>query len=216
MELIKRYRLFSPAKQEWVHAFSIKGFFTRLVVAFIMVPSLLIFLKYYFQYLETRDGTVLNDWLLERLFPENFSAHIFGLLYLSVFIGFLYLFTKPFILLRVLETAFIVFSIRIFTLYLVKLNPPAGIIPLTDPIANYFGYGGPLITKDLFFSGHTACILILFLAVKNRWLKMFFLIASIAIMAMLLWQHVHYSVDILGALFFTVSGWKITGRYLKY
>lgn len=182
----------------------------KLSLAVIALSLILIFLKYYFQHLETRNGIVLKDWLLEELPPKNFSLQIFGLLYLSVLIGFLYLFSKPLILLRVLETAFIVFSIRIFTLYLVKLDPPAGIIPLTDPIANYFGYGGPLITKDLFFSGHTACILILFLAVKNRWLKMFFLIASTAIVAMLLWQHVHYSVDILGALFFTILAWKIT------
>lgn len=211
MELIKRYRLFSAAKQEWIHASSVKGFFIKLIFVFAFGLALLIFLRYYFQYLEVRNGTILKDWLLDRLPPRNFSRYIFGLLYLSVLIGFLYLFTKPFILLRALQTATIVYSIRIVTLYLVKLDPPAGLIPLIDPIANYFGYGGPLITKDLFFSGHTASLLILFLATKIPWLKMFFLIVLIAIVTMLLWQHVHYSLDILGALFFTIPAWKIAG-----
>lgn len=212
MELIKRYRLFSSAIQEWIYAFSVKGFFIKLIFTIAFGIALLVFLRNYFQYLEVRNGIVLKDWLLDRLPPRNFSRSIFGLLYLSILIGFLYLFTKPFILLRALQTAAIVYSIRIVTLYLVKLDPPAGLIPLIDPIANYFGYGGPLITKDLFFSGHTASLLILFLAVKTPWLKMFFLIALIAIVTMLLWQHVHYSLDILGALFFTVPAWKITNR----
>ena len=212
MELIKRYRLFSSARQEWIEALSVKGFFTKLIFVIEFGLVLLIFLRYYFQYLEARNGTVLKDWLLDRLPPENFSWHIFGLLYLTISIGFFYLFTKPFILLRALETAAIVYSIRVVTLYLVKLDPPAGIIPLIDPIAKYFGFGGTLISKDLFFSGHTTSILILFLAVKIPWLKMYFLIALIAIVVMLLWQHVHYSVDILGALFFTIPAWKITGR----
>ena len=202
MELIKRYRLFSSARQEWIHASSVKGFLTKLIFVIAYALVLLVFLRYYFQYLEARNGAVLKDWLLDRLPPGNFSWYIFGLLYLSISVGFLYLFTKPFILLRALETAAIVYSIRIITLYLVKLDPLTGIIPLIDPIANYFGFGGTLITKDLFFSGHTASLLILFLAVKIPWLKMYFLIALIAVVVMLLWQHAHYSVDILGALFF--------------
>jgi len=215
LELIKRYRLFSSVKQEWIYAFSVKGFIRKLIFFIAFGLVLLTFLRYYFQYLEVRNGSVLNDWLLDKLSPKNFSWNIFGLLYLSISVGFLYLFTKPFILIRALETAAIVYSIRIITLYLVKLDPPAGIIPLVDPIANYFGFGGTLITKDLFFSGHTTSILILFLAVKIPSLKMYFLIALIAIVVMLLWQHVHYSVDIIGALFFTIAAWKITGRHLK-
>lgn len=90
-------------------------------------------------------------------------------------------------------------------MYLVKLDPPIGLIPLVDPVGKILGYGGQLITKDLFFSGHTASLLILFLAVKIRWLKIFFLVVLLT-MIMLLWQHVHYTVDILGAFVFYDCG----------
>ncbi|HEY5408404.1 MAG TPA: phosphatase PAP2-related protein [Ginsengibacter sp.] len=217
MKSIKEYHSFFSTKQQWSKAFSKKGFLFRLLFSVIWIIGLLIFMRDYFQYIEARKGAVLNDWLLQKLPVRNFSTYIFGILYPSVAVGLLYLFTKPLLLLRVLETAAIVFTTRLITMYIVKLDPPEGIIPLVDSVTTHLKCGGKLITKDLFFSGHITSLLILYLAIKNRWLKSFLLLALSAVILMLLWQHVHYTIDILGAIFFTNLGWKVTrpGFFLK-
>jgi len=214
---IKQNYSFSSAKQEWSKAFSKKGFLVCLLFSVIWIIGLLIFMRDYFQYIEARKGVVLKDWLVQKLPASNFSTYIFGILYSSVAVGLLYLFTRPLLLLRVLETAAIVFTTRLITMYIVKLDPPEGIIPLVDSVTTHLKCGGKLITKDLFFSGHTASLLILYLAIKNRWLKSFFLLALYVVILMLVWQHVHYTIDILGAIFFTNLGWKVTqpGFFIK-
>ncbi len=211
----KQDRLFSSIKHAWLNAFFTKGFIQQLLITLIYVMVLIIFLGYYFLYLETRKGAVLNDWLLNLMAPKDLSNCIFGLLYSAVIFGLLCLLIQPLVFLRVFQTAAIVYTIRVITLYIIKLDPPAGFIPLVDPVADIAGYGGKMITKDLFFSGHTASLLMLFLAMKNRWLKLLFFTSVICMAIMLLWQHVHYTIDILGGIFFTLSGWWYTGKFCE-
>ena len=70
------------------------------------------------------------------------------------------------------------------------LNPPEGLIAIEDPISNYF-YDSKFITKDLFFSGHTASMFLMFLCLKKRTDKIFAIIATIIIGISVLLQHVH-------------------------
>ncbi|MFM6943796.1 MAG: phosphatase PAP2-related protein [Bacteroidota bacterium] len=81
------------------------------------------------------------------------------------------------------------------------LNPPAHLIPLQDPLSNYF-YGTSFITKDLFYSGHTAIVLLIGFTSVNKWLKFIFIMLAIAIAFMVLSNHVHYTIDVLAAPFF--------------
>ena len=88
-------------------------------------------------------------------------------------------------------------------IYLVPLDTPKDLVLLTDHVNDGLFYSNTVITKDLFFSGHTTTVFILYLAVRNLLLKFLLLILTISIAFMLLIQHIHYSVDIAGALFFT-------------
>jgi hypothetical protein len=206
----KQANLSLPGVQAWRKALSVYGFMFQLVITLVYILLLVIFMGYYFLYLEARTGTVLNDWLLNFLPPKDFSHYIFGLLYPAIIMGVVYVSAKPSLFLRVFQAAAIVYTARIFTLFIVKLNPPAGFIPLIDPFGELLGYGGKLVTKDLFFSGHITSLTILFLAVQKPWLKIFLLTAVVIMAVLLLWQHVHYTIDILGGIFFSMIGWKIT------
>ena len=68
--------------------------------------------------------------------------------------------------------------LRMACIGLISLNPPAGLIPLADPITNQF-YGAHYITHDLFFSGHTTTVFLIFLCLKKKWDRIYALLASI-------------------------------------
>ncbi|MCX6209264.1 MAG: phosphatase PAP2-related protein [Bacteroidetes bacterium] len=91
---------------------------------------------------------------------------------------------------------------------MVKFNPPKNLIALIDPITNTF-YGGKFITKDLFYSGHTATIFLMYLVIDTKWLKNFFLVATLCVGVMVLVQHVHYTIDVIAAPFFTYLAYRL-------
>jgi hypothetical protein len=199
----------------WTRAMREKHFPAWLAASVLYVSAMVVFLNYFLPYINRRQGVVLADPLLKWLPAADLSPWIFGLIYLSVALTLLWLLDKPALLLRTLMTAALVYSLRVLTLYFVPLAPPAGCIPLSDPFILHFAYGGVSITRDLFFSGHTACMFILVLAAGRRPLRLVLLAAMAAVIVMLLIQHAHYSIDILGALAFTPLCWKLSGRRRK-
>lgn len=68
---------------------------------------------------------------------------------------------------------------------------------------------GEILTKDLFFSGHTGTLFLLFLLVENKYLKTIFLAATILVGSAVLLQHVHYSVDVFVAPFVAYGSFRI-------
>ncbi len=95
---------------------------------------------------------------------------------------------------------------RTLTLTILPLKEPETIVYLEDPFLNYFIYSGT-IDSDLFFSGHTALIcLIFFLTHKWKWI---FALLGIVMGILLMIQRVHYSIDILAALPFAFLAVKI-------
>ena len=102
---------------------------------------------------------------------------------------------------------------------LVPLNPPQGLIPLIDPLSNIF-YGGSFITKDLFYSGHTATQFLMFLCLKKRTDKILTAISTISVAILVLMQHVHYSIDIIAAPLFAyicfIAGRSIAKKGIQF
>ena len=99
---------------------------------------------------------------------------------------------------------------RSLSIILVPLNPPEGLIPLEDPMVAFFSSGKEIFTKDLFFSGHTATLIYLLLIAQKQWLKKLLLLISILVIAAILYQRVHYSIDVLGGILFAWGVYKIT------
>lgn len=113
-------------------------------------------------------------------------------------------FSAPCYFLKAMYLVIAITLSRIITIYLVPLDPPPGLIVLKDPLTS-ITYGGLylFISKDLFFSGHTANLFMFYLRLQKKRDKQFALFATIAVGSLLLVQHVHYTVDVIVAFIFT-------------
>ncbi len=156
-----------------------------------------------FQYIENRNGIVLNDWLLAWLPPVTLSVPIFTLLYLLVGLCILALLTKPYYFLMALQAYTGLTLLRFITLLLTPLDPPVNMLPLRDPFVEYFFYQ-ETITKDLFFSGHTSILVLLGLCLPYKKLRTVTLTGAGLIGIMLLFQHIHYTIDVFAAPVFAI------------
>ena len=101
---------------------------------------------------------------------------------------------------------------RIITISAFPLQTPPGIIVLIDPLSNHF-YGKSFITKDLFFSGHTSTLFLMYLCQRNFFKKYFILISCVGVGVLVLVQHIHYFIDVLFAFPFAYLCFKLS-KYL--
>ena len=166
--------------------------------------------------IERRPGVVLPDPVLALLPPRDLTWLTFGLIYLGLAAGVGWLVSHPRRLLLALEAYVVMVAFRIVAMWSVPLEAPEGLLPLNDPLVRLFG-PAKLLTKDLFFSGHTSTLFLLALAVSAPKWRAFFLACTAAVGLCVLAQHVHYAIDVLAAPFFAYASWRIaalvgTGR----
>lgn len=175
-----------------------KNFYELGIAILIFSIVTYLFKKYLVQY-EMVQGLRLHDILLEHIQAADVSVWIFVILYTAIFYNYLFLLAYP----RILISFFIFYSVclllRFIMLSYINLEPPLGYTEFQDPILNFSTYGGHKITKDLFFSGHMITIFASYFAMPNLKLKRIFLVASIVLSILLIIQHIHYTIDILGA-----------------
>jgi membrane-associated phospholipid phosphatase len=186
---------------------------TELIITIILLAIVLFSLTRFLNYVESRNGFSFDDPILELFNPIDLTWFIFILIYGSLLTAIVYLFPNAEKLLFAVQLYTIMVIVRIIAMWLMPLNPPDQMIMLVDPFVEFFGTGKTL-TKDLFFSGHTATLFILFLSTDNRILKTVFLASTIGVAVSVLLQHVHYSIDVFAALFFTYTCFHIL-NYLK-
>lgn len=169
----------------------------------------------YFQWIQQREGIVMQDIVLAYIPARNVSIPIFGIIYVSVVYLILRIVRQPkhflwFAWAFNIETLF-----RFACIYWVALNPPTGLVDLHDPIAELFIYGENLaITKDLFFSGHTATMVFVCYFLPNKMERNIALLFTAVLVVLLLVQHVHYSLDILAAPVATWIAIKLAKRLI--
>ena len=199
---------FIKLKKNWQNYLSGNNSWTEPVVTLILLIATLIFFTHFINSVEARNGVELNDPVLKLFHPIDLSGFIFSIIYLSIIIGLITLLVDPKRLVIALQVYTLIVMVRIITLYLTPLNAPGNMIPLIDPIVNNFGTG-QLLTKDLFFSGHTATMFFLFLVSENKKIKLIFLLGFVIIAIAVLLQHVHYTIDVVAAPFFTYTAFRI-------
>jgi len=197
----------------WSEAWASSLFRKKVIIGILLFPSILLILPTFFSKIEARQGIVLNDWLLKRIPSMDFSVVIFILVWSTSLLILFRCIQKPAIFLMTLYFLIIITLLRIITISIIPLDPPNGLIILTDPITS-LSYGGSsvFITKDLFFSGHTANLFMFYLCLQKKRDKLFALSTSLLVGLLVLVQHVHYSIDVIGAIVFTY----LLVKYSKY
>jgi hypothetical protein len=194
----------------WGDAWQDRLFRAKLIIIFALFITQLLLLPSFFAFIEKRDGVVLNDWLLQYIPARDFSVAIFILIWSVFLLAIIRSVQEPAIFLPLLACTVALLMLRITTIYLFALDPPEGLIVLKDPLTSLtYGGRGLFITKDLFFSGHTSNLFMVYLLLPKKRDKWFVLACSIAVGALVLIQHVHYSMDVAGAFiitFFLVKG----------
>jgi PAP2 superfamily C-terminal len=212
----KRPGSLSSADQgfRWSNAWKIPSFKWKLWAGMAIFAGILTFLPFFFIHIESREGLYFEDFILNQIPAHNTSVAVFFLIWSSSLLLVFRMYKDPMMFLVALWAYNGVTLVRMACISLISLNPPAGLIPLADPITNQF-YGTRYITHDLFFSGHTTTVFLVFLCLKRRTDRIYVLMASIVLGILLLVQHVHYTIDVLAAPVFTYIVYRLTLLFTK-
>ncbi|HLG32698.1 MAG TPA: phosphatase PAP2-related protein [Ignavibacteriaceae bacterium] len=200
---------------KWKDIFKNKKSIADFFVTVLFVLLIILVFPVFLNFIELRDTDLMFDPFLDLFLPIDLTWITFGLIYFSVITAIISLMNKPASLFLALQSYGFMLLFRMLVMYLTPLEAPEKLIPLHDPFVQMFGTGD-ILTKDLFFSGHTATMFVLFLVVKNKILKVIFLITTILVGLAVLVQHVHYTVDVVAAPVFAFVSYKIVWDFKRY
>lgn len=182
----------------WRLAWKEQKFKQLTLIGIVFFIITLIALPFFFNYIQQREGSQINDFLLNQITPRNVSNWVFSIIWSMAVLTLIRCIQQPGIFLIFLWGFILLSFSRMISIIAVPLNPPNNLLELIDPISNTF-YGSKFVTKDLFYSGHTATQFLMFLCLKNKWDKLATLISTFLIGALVLVQHIHYTIDVLAA-----------------
>lgn len=195
-------------KTAWSNALAGKEFRKNFILSLIALAAVLFTLTNFLLFVEKRKGIKFSDPILNLFNPIDLTWLTFILIYGALILAIFYLIEHPDYLLTAVQTYTIMVVFRIGAMFLLPLDAPEKLIPLADPFVEFFG-GGSTLKNDLFFSGHTATLFILFLTAHNKIIKRIFLLATILVAFALIFQHVHYSIDVFIAPFVSFASFKL-------
>lgn len=182
----------------WGEAWQLPLFKQKLLVGLGFFIVLLNVFPFFYQYIEKRNGMMNHDVFLHMIPAIDVSIPIFIVTWFMAVLMIIKAIKNPSVFMTFLYGFVILNIARFISITLIPFNPPHDLIPIHDPIANIF-YGDTYVTKDLFFSGHTATQFLCFLCLKKRMDRIFGLIATVLMGFLVLIQHVHYTIDVVSA-----------------
>jgi len=202
----------APADR-WPAQWQKPAFRWRLGLVLVLLVALLTVVPSFYHFIQARPGSLLADPLASLLPVRDVSAPTFTLIYGSIVATLWQVLPRPRQLLRALWAYYLLQLFRMLTLWLWPLDPPRELVQLHDPVVDYlFQTAGQPIVRDLFFSGHTATMVLLLLLCKGPRLRLAMLLATIAVGTLVLVQRVHYSYDVLAAPLFAWLAYWLAGR----
>jgi membrane-associated phospholipid phosphatase len=197
--------------EEWQEAWQTTGFRRKVIFGLSVVVIIMCCFPIFFQTIEKRNGIALNDPILGWLPAYDVSKAIFVIIWSVSLLSLFRAIQHPYVFLTFVWAFILLSLMRMLTITLVPLDPPARLIGLVDPFSNFF-YGEKFVTRDLFFSGHTSSVVLLCLCLPGKSDKRFALLAAVAVAFLLLVQHVHYTMDVLGAFLFAWIAYWVARR----
>lgn len=198
----------------WRQAWAAPTFRTAFLGAVVAGTALVAVLPRFFAWIGARPGGRLHDPLLDRFGPMDVSGLTFGVLYAVLAVAIISAARHPWRLLQGLYAYLLMVLLRMAAMASFTLEPPDGIIPLVDPVTQLFYPGAAPFLKDLFFSGHTATLVLMALLVppgRVRWLAA---LGAATVALLVLAQHVHWTVDVVAAVPAAWAAWWAAGALL--
>ena len=167
----------------------------------------------FFVWAQARPGAVLADPLLHLLPRHDVATPVFVLMYGAVLVAVGWLTRQPQLFLRGMWGYLLLLVLRMVSIWLVPLNPPLDLVAMPDPFTALIFHtaASEAITKDLFFSGHTATVALLAIAVRGRWLSWGLALATLLVGVLVLVQRVHYTYDVAAAPLFAWFAYWVAG-----
>jgi len=192
----------------WQIAWDVPAFRVKILLGLFIMGLILFFLPDFFLYIQGRDGFVVNDVVLSSIPARDVSIAIF--LVLNPAIGYFIwqLIGHTDMCVTALWGYIFMCLARILTISLIPLSEPVGLVHMSDPFLMLF-YGSRVITKDLFFSGHTATLFLIGLCLENKVQKRIVFAGTAVLGVLLLVQHIHYTMDVLAAPIFSYLFWYL-------
>lgn len=217
--LVFSYLYFAKPKfilrsEYWNKILKEERYFQRFIISLIFL-AVALYINYLLgTYVESTNGPALPDTILDHLEPVNFGPMPIYLHRAAVTLLLMYmLFARPTKLTFGLKAICLLIIVRSFTMVLTNLGLPAGRIPDEVGLAHVESIN---FTKDLFFSGHVAFSFLGYLLLRSEGIiKYFMLISSLILSFIVLAMHLHYSIDVVAAFFFTYGVYKITAYLFK-
>ena len=205
-----------PAPKSWPAAWASVGFRLRLGLVVLLLLALLPVVPGFYHFIQSRPGRLLPDPLLALLPVHDVSVPTFALIYGGIVATLGYLLPRPQLLLRAFWAYLFLQLLRMGTLWLVALEPPTTLLILHDPVMDrIFEVTTQPIVRDLFFSGHTATMMLLTLAGRGRVWRWVLGLMMVAVGILVLVQRVHYSYDVLAAPLFGWLAYWLAGRITR-
>jgi len=192
----------------WRLDWSSRAFRVQVVLTAILLPFTLHTLAAFLNRVESRPGVVLPDPVLAAFQAHDVTWLTFAIIYVGLFAGIAILLSHPRHLILAMQTYIGMAVFRIMAMSLVALDPPEGAIPLQDPFVQILGTG-QLLTRDLFFSGHTSTLFLIGLSMPRKGLRYTYFVAAGVVAFCVLFQHDHYSIDVMAAPFYTYGAYRL-------
>ena len=185
-------------KQSWKATWASATQRSLMLTGSAIVSVILLAMPFFFQYIERRPGVQLHDVVLAHIPALDVSLYIFTVIWGMAALTLFRAIQTPSIYVRYVWLYIVICITRMLTILMVPLAAPAGLVELVDPLTGVF-YGHTVITKDLFYSGHTASLLTMYFCLPKKADRILALIATVIVGCLLLVQHVHYTIDVLAA-----------------
>ena len=191
---------FSAVIEAWKRSLQRPAFRLETAVTLVVFTGNLVVYPDFLNQIEQRPGVRFLDPLLDLIRPLDASWITFIILYLSISSAVWFLLREPEQLMVGFQSYVVLFLFRAMALMMVPLEPPLKMIPLQDPFVEFFGIDGTL-TRDLFFSGHTSLMFLLFLTARTTRLRRLYFSLTLVLAGCVIIQHVHYTFDVFVAPF---------------
>ena len=192
----------------WREAWSEQRFRVEAVLSPIALVAVLAVMAHFLSWVERRPGVLLADPVLALIPPRDITWLTFGLVYVGLLSTFVLLLPHPRRLVLGAQAYALMVLFRMGVMAVTPLEAPLDTIPLRDPLVQVLGTG-EVLTRDLFFSGHTATLTLLTFLAVGRASRRFFTACTVLVAICVLWQHVHYTVDVLVAPFFAYASYRL-------